>query len=406
MTKIAIVVTSFPNVSETFILNQIKYLIDSGKEVSIFRFKKIEIPETKIHDIVFQYNLMECTNELDPHNFKSFSKSKFSRFHFAFKALLKSKTKIALLKTLNPFRYKRKAFNLFEFYQEYLYSRLSMFDIVHIHFANNIVPIINQISFANKKIFVSMHGYDIHDFDKEYYKKILPNKQIRYISNSLFLKRKAIKLGFPENQIERIPVGLDTSYFKDTVNDFDSKIYDLIFIGRLIELKGPQIFVEIINEIKNKGFPIKSIMIGDGPMFKSCQDLIDKFILNDHIDLIEGQKQKFIKDYLSKSKLFLLPGIIDRHGRCEAQGLVVQEAQAMKVPPIVSDVGGMKESIVNGLDGFIINSSNIKEYSTVIIDLLNNPKAIQDIGENARLKAVKYYDNKVIGKSILDYYGD
>ena len=40
--KIAIVVSSFPSISETFIVNQICDLIDKGQEVSIFSFDKNE----------------------------------------------------------------------------------------------------------------------------------------------------------------------------------------------------------------------------------------------------------------------------------------------------------------------------------------------------------------------------
>jgi len=53
--KIAILVTEFPKLSETFILNQITDLLEKGHEVTIFALCASH--ENKIHSDVKKYNL-------------------------------------------------------------------------------------------------------------------------------------------------------------------------------------------------------------------------------------------------------------------------------------------------------------------------------------------------------------
>ncbi|MFZ2198851.1 MAG: hypothetical protein WAV13_14015, partial [Thermodesulfovibrionales bacterium] len=58
--KIAFVVTAFPRLSETFILNQITGLIDHGHEVDIFAARPGG--DNKVHADVNKYQLMDRTH--------------------------------------------------------------------------------------------------------------------------------------------------------------------------------------------------------------------------------------------------------------------------------------------------------------------------------------------------------
>ncbi|MHA2039714.1 MAG: colanic acid biosynthesis glycosyltransferase WcaL, partial [Promethearchaeota archaeon] len=58
--KIAFIVTVFPALSETFILNQITGLLDLGHDVEIFAVTNFN--EGKVHPDVIRYGLMERTH--------------------------------------------------------------------------------------------------------------------------------------------------------------------------------------------------------------------------------------------------------------------------------------------------------------------------------------------------------
>src|SRR5690606_21303860 len=97
------------------------------------------------------------------------------------------------------------------------------------------------------------------------------------------------------------------------------------------------------------------LIIGDGPDYNFLQSMINDLNLENIATLLGSMTQERIKDYFSSSDIFLFPGICDPDTRrCETQGLVIQEAQAMEVPVVVSDVGGMKYGLIDGVTGFVV----------------------------------------------------
>ena len=83
--RVAFVVHTFPVISETFIVNQIISLIDSGHDIEILAFQKGDF--SKIHNSIIAYNLIEKVTYL-----KSEPKNKISRLFNVFKnGILKPK---------------------------------------------------------------------------------------------------------------------------------------------------------------------------------------------------------------------------------------------------------------------------------------------------------------------------
>ena len=113
-----------------------------------------------------------------------------------------------------------------------------------------------------------------------------------------------------------------------------------------------------------------------------------------------------MKEFKNTSNVFLLPGTTDPdNGRAEAQGLVIQEAQAMELPVVVSDVGGMKYGLLTNESGFVINDGNIDGFVEVIEKLILNPKLKLKMGKAGRLLVEKKYENKILVKKLLTIYG-
>ena len=68
-----------------------------------------------------------------------------------------------------------------------------------------------------------------------------------------------------------------------------------------------------------------------------------------------------------------MPGIEDEiTKRAETQGLVIQEAQAMGLPVLVSDAGGMKYGMIDGKTGFVLPQKDINAFVEKIIYLKDN----------------------------------
>src|SRR5690606_13952080 len=75
-----------------------------------------------------------------------------------------------LIKCFNPFKYKHNALNGHQFFKAYykLFFEVSNFDIIHIHFGDNAVHLLNQLQSVKSKIIVTFHGYDANKFNSSF----------------------------------------------------------------------------------------------------------------------------------------------------------------------------------------------------------------------------------------------
>jgi glycosyltransferase involved in cell wall biosynthesis len=64
--------------------------------------------------------------------------------------------------------------------------------------------------------------------------------------------------------------------------------------------------------------------------------------------------------------------------------LTVQEAQLMKKPVIVTNVGGVSELIVNNKTGFLVEKGDVKEWIRKISLLINNKDQRDIMGNEGR----------------------
>ncbi|RLI00872.1 colanic acid biosynthesis glycosyltransferase WcaL, partial [Candidatus Bathyarchaeota archaeon] len=209
--KIAFIVTGFPTLSETFILNQITGLLDMGHDVEIFA--QFNPEEKKVHPDVEKYQLMNRVHYFNmPHNkVKRILKAIFlifTNFH---------KSPIKIVGSLNVFKYGKTALSL-----GLLYTLIPFldkkFDIIHCHFGpNGIIGVhLKEIGIPGKYL-TSFHGYDVNSYPKimgkNVYNVLFKNGDL-FTANTNFTKQQVVKLGCDEEKIIILPVGLRVEKFK------------------------------------------------------------------------------------------------------------------------------------------------------------------------------------------------
>ena len=116
--------------------------------------------------------------------------------------------------------------------------------------------------------------------------------------------------------------------------------------------------------------------------------------------------QETIKKRFEQADLLIMPGRYDSEGRAETQGLVIQEAQAMELPVVVSDVGGMKYGLLPGESGFVIQEGEITGFSQVIEPLIYKSKLKTSMGIKGRKYVVEHYEIQILANRLLTIYNN
>lgn len=413
LNKVAFLLNEFPKLTETFILNQIVFLIDKGIDVHIFSLYPGDF--TRLHEQYRGYGLEQRVTYV-----ATLPQSLFGRFGEAFRFFKQQDFGIAFdaaIKCVNPLKFGLSGFKLTHFLHYIRIFQINHFDLVHAHFGLMGVfysSFVSQGLFKNTPFLVSFHGYDLvpnHRLENaKKYRNLFSLSKILTV-NSRFTLGLLLKLDQKlDSRIRLLPMGIDTRLFKiETLFEKENRtdVFKLVFVGRLVEWKGADQAIKIL-EIVIVKYGIKNIelkIIGKGPMKALLENMIIEKGLQKYVDLMGGQDQSIVRSILSETDLFLYSGKEDTEtGRAENQGLVLMEAQAMGVPVVAFSVGGIGEGLIDEETGILIPPKDIERFADSVVNLLLDKDKRRAMGISAREFVKEKFDTQVLGNQLLEIY--
>ena len=143
-------------------------------------------------------------------------------------------------------------------------------------------------------------------------------------------------------------------------NAFKTDKYDIIYVGRIIDVKNPQIIVEATNKLSKKYPNIKTCIIGTGDLEDEIKNLIKKYNLEKNIVMLGFKENPF--PYEKNSKVSILPS------KAEGLPMSIIESMVLDIPVLNSGVGGMKTLFKNNTD-FIC--TNLDDYCKKIDSIMS-----------------------------------
>lgn len=181
-----------------------------------------------------------------------------------------------------------------------------------------------------------------------------------------------------------IPNFVEDSLF-ETEKTYNSKIENIVFLGRLSEEKNIPLLIEAFSELKSDEVMLH--IYGHGNNEKYLR-IAEKSKKKDQI-IFEGRTEK-AKEVLLESDLFVLSS------NYEGMPNVLMEAMALGVPCISTDCDyGPRDLVVDKENGILVPIDNKNTLRDAIQYLIDNPDIAVKYGKSAK-ESVK----KIIGKDI------
>ncbi|MBS7124188.1 MAG: glycosyltransferase, partial [Coprobacillus sp.] len=164
----------------------------------------------------------------------------------------------------------------------------------------------------------------------------------------------------------------------------------VIAVGRLDEQKGFDMLINAWSRIEEKVPDWKLDIFGEGPLRKQLQDQIKNLNLKNIY--LKGYSVDIEKEYINSS-VFVLSS------RYEGFVLALMEAQAKALPCVSFDCKeGPAELIDNGINGYLIEEGNEREFSEKLLELLLDEKLRKKFSENSRKDLDRFNIEKIIEK--------
>ncbi len=196
-------------------------------------------------------------------------------------------------------------------------------------------------------------------------------------------------------------IGVDLNEYSYKSISSDDKIR-FLFVGRLLQEKGVRYFLEAADKVK-KNYPNAEFLL-IGALDESSSSGITKEELNSYTD--SGVVKHYghvtnVIDYIEKSSVFVLPSYY-REGVPRS----TQEAMAVGRAIITTDNTGCRDTVVDNVNGFLVNKYDSSDLATKMELYLNNPALIKMHGKNSRRLAEERFDVVNVNQRLLRFmYG-
>lgn len=298
-------------------------------------------------------------------------------------------------------------FVLYQFIEIIKIVEKERIDIIHCHWLlpQGLLGAIYKRIFNKKiKLILTIHGDDLLAFNNWIFSKlkiftISQCDEITVVSQNLKIRLNEL---VPSRFVHILPMGTDTDIFlilekdKELLNNYGVNFKYIIFIGSFITRKGS---LELINSMKyvvEKNPLVKLLLIGDGNLKNDMVKITKENKLEKNIEYVGFVPHHELPRYFSISDLFILPS------RSEGFGLVVAEALACGVKPIVSNLDCFRD-FVTSETGVFLDSINPEDIAKAILENIDsNDGKIEK--EKLRKGILEKYSWKVISVEYDNIY--
>ncbi|MFO7870585.1 MAG: glycosyltransferase family 4 protein [Kiritimatiellia bacterium] len=387
--RIAYVLASFPSVSETFVLREIRALRKRRADIEIFSLRRPQsgnLPSGREE----ASNISYCPSILS-------LRLVVSQFYFLFSS--PQRYFRAYFKTMSSARESGRgrgmgakvfaAGAVFAFQ-----ARKKKIDHVHAHFMFVPADVAMTMSLLlGTGYSVSAHAWDIYTQSPE---ELAPHvRSARFISVCTEHGLHRLRTQFPDapaGKIKCVRHGICLEEFNPPERPACTAVPLVLGVGRLVEKKGFIYLVEACRILKNEGFSLQCRILGGGPLKKALKGTIEKRDLKKEVS-IEGEAPlEEVKKAYSEADVLVLPSVVDSKGDRDGMPNVIIEAMAMGVPVVTTAVSAAREILRHNVTGYMAAPADPHALAEGIKKLTLNPGLRDRIKRAGRETVTEKFD--------------
>lgn len=281
-------------------------------------------------------------------------------------------------------------------------------DIINVHYASGYGTLGRFIKFKNKLL--NVWGSDVYDFPRQskLKKQILIKNLNSYkaiASTSCCMAKEVEQYLVKKQKIYITPFGVDTEKFKNlNLEKKEDKI--IIGIVKTLESKyGIEYLIKAVKELEKildkKNFEKIEVRIyGKGSLKEVLENLAQELKIEKKIKFEGFIPNLKVPKVINKMDIFVVPSVLDS----ESFGVAAVEAMACEVPVIVSNVGGLREVVIDNETGFVIPKKDYKAIAEKIKKLIDNNELRKKMGKRGRKKVIDLYNWNNNVENMIEIY--
>lgn len=205
-------------------------------------------------------------------------------------------------------------------------------------------------------------------------------------------------------KLKLIDYGLDLSEFKFRSPDSASKPPIILSVARLVEKKGLADLVTAAAILRRRGHYFRVEIIGDGELRDNLKQRVKELQLKECVTLLGAQPHENVRLAYGRASMFVLPCVVAGDGDRDGLPNVLLEAMASGLPVVSTPVVGIPELIDPEIDGLLCPPNDPTALAKAMERLLTDPKLGARLAHAARLKIEERFSIDSSAKRLVDLF--
>jgi glycosyltransferase involved in cell wall biosynthesis len=282
----------------------------------------------------------------------------------------------------------------------------SPLQLVHTHFAwLSAAACITVSQLLDVPFTVTAHAFDIYSLRNDLL--VLTTKLAdRVVTISEYNKRAILEKSdtLEVQQIEVIHCGIDLDNFQVNDRDPANQAFQITSVGSLIEKKGHEYLIRACGELETRGINFHCVIIGDGLLRQTLNELIQDLNMEDKVVLVGTQSQTWVREILKKSDLFVLACVVAKGGGRDGIPVSMMEALAMEVPVVSTTVSGIPELIKHEITGLLVSERDSNALADAISRLALDKPFRQNLARRGRTLIEREYNTTTNTSRLVELF--
>lgn len=376
--RIAYVMSRFPKLTETFILDEILEQERNGVTVEVFPLwrENAKVIHSEARPIVERAHFTPTLDfSILRDNFNCFANAPLV-YLGTFATLLRANWRSA--------RYLVAALAIFPKACSFA-SRMQTLGVqhVHAHFASHpavaafIVGRLAGIPWS-----FTAHGSDLHREQSMLKEKVEEASFVVAISE---YNRRFILDHVGDEFAEKVKVihcGIDPHCYVQ--NPSADKTLEIACIGTLHEVKGQRFLLDACKGLSARGLQWRCHLIGDGPDRAALEGHAEKLGISDRVIFHGSCERQRVRALLATMNVCVAPSVPTSDGRREGIPVVLMEASACSLPLVASRLSGIPELVRDDETGLLVEPADADALESALARIATEPALRARLGAAAR----------------------
>jgi len=220
----------------------------------------------------------------------------------------------------------------------------------------------------------------------------------RLICISEAVHRRCVEAGLSKERLAVIPDFVDCRHFAPGAGPPIEREErpTIAAVGRLAREKGHRVLLRAMRRVVQEVPQARLVISGEGGEEALLRRQTEAAGLSSSV-----QFAGFVPDVravLSGADVFVMPSL------SEGLGGAVLEAMAMGKPTVVSEAGGLPESVVHGETGLVVPAGDAEALAAGVTELLKDRERAREMGRAGRERALAMFDRSRVVERVLALY--